>query len=319
MYNMTNFEKPQWVLLCWSLLFFTINGVQVHRILVERQDVLLDVNEQLLYHLVFEHSGMRPKQMKNVLAVGKWRQLEPGEVIFKEGQEHNKFYVIANGSVDAYRNAARVLVCRQGDFLNTGLFRNRTMDSIKAGRDVRDNRRAAWFTTRAAEMGARVMEWDRDTLFEYLSNSKTTLSAFMLCLADDLITKLEREATGLSTIGALAQQRLVDHQAAKNAAASATTHPNPNPKSPFSWPTSSKPPPTQQPNNKTDYQEEEEELMETLRRNLEAAAAAVHKLAATTGDVDEETHAALIRAARKMGSGEGTTTTTSMDMAHASP
>lgn len=90
----------------WSCVFIGINATRAWGIVRERRPVPFSADEQLLYDRTF--STLSPAQFKRLLAIGTWRDLEPGYVLHATGDPPGAITAIVRGELEERRHG-RVL------------------------------------------------------------------------------------------------------------------------------------------------------------------------------------------------------------------
>src|SRR5262249_31767328 len=86
---------PSLSLIGWTLVYNTINVVQIVRLFHERRPVRLDADEQVLYAATFR--TLTPREFRRLLGAGQWREAKPGEVLIAEGTYPGRVLVLASG------------------------------------------------------------------------------------------------------------------------------------------------------------------------------------------------------------------------------
>jgi hypothetical protein len=88
-----------WEPIAWTLLFMTINGYHVWRLWLERRPVELSSDEARLYDLTFFPLGAR--QFLELVRLGRWTDLKPGEVVVRAGEPVNELAVPLTEGIEA--------------------------------------------------------------------------------------------------------------------------------------------------------------------------------------------------------------------------
>jgi CRP-like cAMP-binding protein len=174
-----------WAAFGWSVLFTGINGFQSWRLLLERRPVQLTPEEEAVRRLVFP--DLPPKKVLQILSIGSWTTVSPGERLIEPGKPVDAVSLIVNG---------RVQLKMEG----------RVLGELGAGEIVGS---ALLLSGAAAEVDAvtvetsRTVRWQRETLERYLNANAETRNLFQRHLARDLAGKVQRLGTSLSpTAGA---------------------------------------------------------------------------------------------------------------------
>jgi CRP-like cAMP-binding protein len=88
-----------WEPIAWTLLSRTINGYHVWRLWLERRPVELSSDEARLYDLTFFPLGAR--QFLELVRLGRWTDLKPGEVVVRAGEPVNELAVPLTEGIEA--------------------------------------------------------------------------------------------------------------------------------------------------------------------------------------------------------------------------
>jgi len=88
-----------WEPIAWTLLFMTINGYHVWLLWLERHPVELSSDEARLYDLTFFPLGAR--QFLELVRLGRWTDLKPGEVVVRSGEPVNELAVPLTEGIEA--------------------------------------------------------------------------------------------------------------------------------------------------------------------------------------------------------------------------
>jgi Popeye protein conserved region len=86
---------PSRSLIGWTLVYNTINVVQIVRLWLERRPLRLGADEQALYAATFR--TLTPREFRRLLAAAQWRDAKPGEVLIAEGTLPGRVLVLAAG------------------------------------------------------------------------------------------------------------------------------------------------------------------------------------------------------------------------------
>jgi hypothetical protein len=86
---------PSLSLIGWTLVYNTINVVQIARLFHERRPVRLDADEQGLYAATFR--TLTPREFRRLVGAGQWRDAKPGEVLIAEKTRPGRVLVLASG------------------------------------------------------------------------------------------------------------------------------------------------------------------------------------------------------------------------------
>jgi hypothetical protein len=86
---------PSATFIGWTLVYNTINVVQIARLWHERRPVRLDADEQALYAATFR--TLTPREFRRLVGAGRWQDAKPAEVLIAEGTNPGRVIVIASG------------------------------------------------------------------------------------------------------------------------------------------------------------------------------------------------------------------------------
>jgi hypothetical protein len=115
------FSSPPLVAsVAWNTLFVIINVVQVWRLLLERRPVRLRAEELALYQAAFR--ALTPREFSLFLAVARWADAAPGEVLVAEGVQLDRILVLSAGAADVVRAGAPVAAVRPGQLVGEMSF-----------------------------------------------------------------------------------------------------------------------------------------------------------------------------------------------------
>lgn len=105
---------PSLSLIGWTLVYNTINVVQIARLWYERRPIRLDGDEQTLYAAAFR--TLTPREFRRLLAAGRWRDAKPAEVLIAEGTRADQVLVIASGRATVRVGGRDVATLHPGQF-----------------------------------------------------------------------------------------------------------------------------------------------------------------------------------------------------------
>mmetsp|Transcript_31995 Transcript_31995/g.67261 ORF Transcript_31995/g.67261 Transcript_31995/m.67261 type:complete len:472 (+) Transcript_31995:87-1502(+) len=143
-YSLLQPPPIRWATIGWQLLFASVNGFNVAKILNERKGkVFLSPHEEEIYHEHFERHGVTPKQYEKVMSTGKIRIIKKGGVLSRQGEQISSVKLVVRG--DTRANA-------MGRHLTA-------MGSVKGNRySMQGGDSGAW----VGEMAFLQSLWDRD-------------------------------------------------------------------------------------------------------------------------------------------------------------
>lgn len=163
---------PSLSLIGWTLVYNTINVVQIARLWHERRPLRLDPDEQALYAATFR--TLTPREFRRLLAAGRWHDAPAAEVLIAEGTRPGRVIVLASG-----RAAVRV-GGRQVATLGPGQFAGEMSFLTDAP------------TTAAVEVvePVRLVSWPSAELERCLVKHPPLRAALQLVIGRDLAAKL---------------------------------------------------------------------------------------------------------------------------------
>jgi CRP-like cAMP-binding protein len=157
----------------WNLLFTALNVYWIIRLIIERRPVHLTGNDLRLYQLVFR--CLTPREMLQLLRLGRWESAEPDECFINQGDELQRLMVICAG---------RARVVKDG----------KTVEELKAGQFIG----GIPFITEAAAPANVValektwyMSWPKPALKKFLEQKPELHTALQMTLGFDLTKRLE--------------------------------------------------------------------------------------------------------------------------------
>jgi hypothetical protein len=163
---------PSRSLIGWTLVYNTINVVQITRLWYERRPLRLDADEQALYASVFR--TLTPREFRRLLQVGRWHDAPAAEVLIKQGTRPGRVLVLASG------RAAVTVGGRDVATLGPGQFAGEM--SFLTGAP----------TTAAVQVvePVRFVSWPTAELERFLVKHPSLRAALQLVIGRDLAAKL---------------------------------------------------------------------------------------------------------------------------------
>ena len=163
----------------WTLVYNTINVVQIARLWQERRPVRLGQDEQMLYPAAFR--TLTPREFLRLPAVGRWQVAGAKEVLIEQGARPGRMLVLASGQAAVKVQGREVATLRLGQFAGE-------MGFLTGAR-----------TSAAVEViePARFVSWATADLERFLARHPDLRAALQLVLGRDLVSKLvsDRERT----------------------------------------------------------------------------------------------------------------------------
>src|SRR5262249_38589074 len=170
---------PSVTLIGWTLVYNTINVVQIARLWHERRPVRLTSEEQMLYTAAVRTLTLR--EFPRVLAVGRWHEAPAKEMLIAQGASACEMLVFASGRAAVKVNGREVAMLQPGQFAGE-------MSFLTGAR-----------TTAAVEVlePVRFVAWATEDLERLLVKHPPLRTALHLILSRDLAAKVvgDRERT----------------------------------------------------------------------------------------------------------------------------
>jgi Popeye protein conserved region len=163
---------PSATFIGWTLVYNTINVVQIARLWRERRPVRLTSEEQMLYAAAFR--ALTPREFQRLLAVGRWHEAPTKEVLIEQGACPRRMLVLASGSAAVKVDGREVAMLRRGQFAGE-------MSFLTGER-----------TTAAVEVlePVRFVSWATEDLERLLVKKPPLRTALQLILGRDLAAKV---------------------------------------------------------------------------------------------------------------------------------
>jgi CRP-like cAMP-binding protein len=166
--------------LYWYIAFFAINAVQSAILFYERRLQTFSSEEDALRDLAFP--GLDPTAVRRLLRRGTWTDLEPGDVLAREGEVPDYVVVLTQGTADVTLHDSPVARVMSGEFVGEIAF-------------LAD--RPATATVKAAEAG-RAMVWSRARLHRWLSRDNDMHAAMYAAMGLNLAEKIAAASVAIA-------------------------------------------------------------------------------------------------------------------------
>jgi hypothetical protein len=102
-YSLLSPPPIKWPAIMWSMLFASVNGFNITKILRERQGkVILTPHETEIYMEHFQPYGVTQFQFHKVITRGHTKLIEPGTIIAKQGSTINSVKLVVKGKTRAH-------------------------------------------------------------------------------------------------------------------------------------------------------------------------------------------------------------------------
>ena len=168
---------PSATFIGWTLVYNTINIVQIGRLWRERRPIRLAAEAQVLYAAAFR--TLTPREFQRLLAVGTWQDAPARAVLIEEGASPGRMLVLAAGRAAVKVHGREVATLHPGQFAGEMSFLTGAP------------------TTAAVEVvePARFVCWATPDLERFLGKHPELRAALQLVLGRDLAAKLVGEGT----------------------------------------------------------------------------------------------------------------------------
>ena len=163
---------PSLTFIGWTLVYNTINMVQIGRLWHERRPLRLFAEEQALYAAAFR--TLTPREFQRLLAAGAWQEAPAKEVLIEEGARPGRMLVLASGRAAVKVHGREVAALHPGQFAGEMSFLTGAP------------------TTAAVEVvePARFVSWATADLERFLVKHPPLRAALQIVLGRDLAAKL---------------------------------------------------------------------------------------------------------------------------------
>jgi len=163
---------PSLTFIGWTLVYNTINMVQIGRLWHERRPLRLSADEQALYAAAFR--TLTPREFQRLMAAGTWQDAPAKEILIEEGARPGRMLVLASGRAVVKAHGRVVAVLQPGQFAGEMSFLTGAA------------------TTAAVEVveAARFVSWATADLERFLAKHPPLRAALQIVLGRDLAAKL---------------------------------------------------------------------------------------------------------------------------------
>jgi hypothetical protein len=163
---------PSFTFIGWTLVYNTINMVQIARLWRERRPVRLDAAAQALYAAAFR--TLTPREFLRLLAAGRWGEAPAKMQLIEEGTSPGRMLVLASGHAVVKAGGRELALLGPGQFAGemSYLTGSRTTAAVETVEPV------------------RFVSWATPDLERALARQPELRTALQLVLGRDLATKL---------------------------------------------------------------------------------------------------------------------------------
>jgi hypothetical protein len=163
---------PSFTFIGWTLVYNTINLVQIARLWRERRPVRLDAAAQVLYAAAFR--TLTPREFQRLLAAGRWDEVPAKTRLIEEGTSPGRILVLVSGRAMVRANDRDIAILGPGQFAGE-------MSYLTGARTA-----AAVETVEPVQL----VSWATADLERVLARHPELRTALQLVLGRDLATKL---------------------------------------------------------------------------------------------------------------------------------
>jgi hypothetical protein len=166
---------PSLTFIGWTLVYNTINVVQIARLWRERRPVRLDAAAQVLYTAAFR--ALTPREFQRLLAAGRWEEAPAKTVLIEQDSSPGRMLVLASGRAAVKANGREIAALGPGQFAGEMSYLTGST------------------TTAAVETlePVRFVSWATADLERFLGTHPEARAALQLVLGRDLAAKLGGE------------------------------------------------------------------------------------------------------------------------------
>jgi hypothetical protein len=163
---------PSATLIGWTLVYNTINVVQIARLWHERRPVQLDAGAQVLYAAAFR--TLTPREFQRLLAAGQWQEAPAKTVLVEADTSPGRILVLASGHAAVTVDGRAIATLGPGQFAGemSYLTRARTTAAVETLEPV------------------RFVSWRTADLERFLGRHAELRAALQVVLGRDLALKL---------------------------------------------------------------------------------------------------------------------------------
>lgn len=177
-------SEPLWDGIGWDMAFIAINIYWIGRLAYDRRPVRFSADQQRLWQTALKR--LHPRHARALFRIGRFRSLEPGEVILSQGDAVHELALISEGKVELRLDEKKVEELGPGHFVGTASFFERHMEFPT-------------FATIVAVEPTRMITWDKEEMTRLIENdhqlSLAMEATLGLGIANLLVRAWKREAS----------------------------------------------------------------------------------------------------------------------------
>lgn len=164
---------PEWQELLWNGVEFSINGIVLSQLVLDRTHIGLRGEQEELFNAL---KFLSPGEFRALLKLGKWETAEEMQVITTEGVAPKDLFYVLKGRVHIEKGGRDPFTIEPRTFIGEVAF----LHSTPASATVR------------LEPGARYLRWPVDKLEKGLQSKENLRIAVMRLISLDTATKVAR-------------------------------------------------------------------------------------------------------------------------------
>src|SRR5262245_3446602 len=108
-------HETLWPPIFWGVCFTIVNVARIVALALERRPVVLSEREERLYRLAF--STIERHEFLKLVALARWTDCSPGEVIVRKGQQIPDAIVLIAGEIEAVLDGKTIIALRPGQLI----------------------------------------------------------------------------------------------------------------------------------------------------------------------------------------------------------
>ncbi len=164
--------NPPWPAVAWNVLFFIINVVRIHLLILERRPIPLTADQQRLATLVFR--TLRPRELVRLLRVGRIVDHAAGARVIERGAPLADLLLVVAGTARVELGDKPAIEIADGAFIGEMSY----LTGKPPGADV------------VAATPLRIVAWPAGDLRAFLDTSPELHATMQQVIGADLATKL---------------------------------------------------------------------------------------------------------------------------------
>jgi CRP-like cAMP-binding protein len=176
-------KETLWPPVFWGIAFTTVNVVRIIALALERRPVILGDQEEQLYRLAF--STVEKREFLKLVALARWSECSPGEVIVRKGRRVPDAIVLISGEIEAVLDRKTTIALRPGQLIGDVS----AYSGLASPADV------------VARSRGTFAVWDLQQLREFTASRPELRAKLLQIVSADLAIKLRNFVTASSLAG----------------------------------------------------------------------------------------------------------------------